>query len=266
VLALGAAVQAGVLPMPAPGPSRIANSDAVIVGKVEGIEPQDVMVGKSTYRIAVVRVNQALRGVKDEKTLRIGFIPPPPPPDPKGPLVITTGVVRNLELKVGQEGLYLLKKQPKENFYVVGGPIGYFVNAEKNPGFDKEVDVVKAVGKVTENPQASLKAKDADERLLAAAILIDRYRTFRGSPKQEPIDADESKQILRALLDADWKAPIEVSAMRPSANLLFNQLGVTAKDGFAPVAGGNYQAAIQSWLRDNAEKYRIQRFVSGEAK
>src|SRR5437016_12173867 len=64
-----------------PGPVRIVNSDAVFVGKVTQIEPVDVDAkafpgAKETvkYRIAVVQVEKVIRGVKDEKSVRVGFI------------------------------------------------------------------------------------------------------------------------------------------------------------------------------------------------
>jgi hypothetical protein len=268
ILACGSTAHAGVVAMPAPGPVRVANSDAVIVGKVEGIEPEDVKLGNVTFRIAVVRIEEPLRGIKNEKTLRIAFIPPPlPAGGDKGPFVVRSGP-RDVQLQVGQEGLFLLKNRPKDGFYVIGGQIGFFVNRSKNEGFTKEVEVAKAVAKVSDDPQAMLKAKDAEQRLLAAAVLIDRYRSFRvpGQPKQEAIDAGESKLILQALADADWQIRADFASLRPNAAQLFQQLGITAKDGFTPAPGGNYTTAIQNWLRDHAQTYRIQRYVAGEAK
>src|ERR1043165_2037923 len=104
--------QAGVIAMPPPGPARIAKADAVIVGKVEAIEPMDIKAGNANYRIAVVRITDGLRGVKDEKTLRIGFIPIEKPK----PNVFISGA-RPVQLAAGQEGLFILKKQPQEKFY-----------------------------------------------------------------------------------------------------------------------------------------------------
>src|SRR5438270_505326 len=104
---------------PPPGPSRVVNSDMVIVGKVEGIEPQDVMVANVSYRIAIVKVTDAIRGAKDVKTVRVGFMPPPL--NAKPPL-IRPGF-RGVQLQAGQEGLFLLTKHPQEKFYTLGGPI-----------------------------------------------------------------------------------------------------------------------------------------------
>jgi hypothetical protein len=261
-LALGVLpAPAGVLVMPPPGPGRVMNSDAVVVGKVIGLEPQDVQVMNTSYRIAVVQVEQALRGAKDDKTLRVGFMPAN-----VGGKPIIPGI-RGVQLQVGLEGLFLVKKHDKEKFYVFGGPTGWYISSQNNPNFEKDVQAVKTTTKILDDPQAALKSKDADERLFAAAVLIEKHRTFRGPGKlkQEPIDAAESKQILHALADADWQAPASAgAALRPSPLQLFNRLGIGPKDGWTPPPGGIKPAAVQTWLRDNAEKYRIQRFVVAE--
>ena len=253
---------AGVIAMPPPGPARVANSDVVIVGKVDALEPQDVTVANTKYRIAVVRINEGIKGAKaGQKTLRIGFVPIEKP----NPMVIRTGA-RPVQLEPGQEGLFLLKKHAKEDFYTIGGVVGYFINSDKNKDFDKEVQAAKASAKVTENLTGSLKAKDAEERLSAAAVLIEKYRTFRPNAKQEPIDAEESKQILQALAGADWHVQVNFMSLRTNPTQLFQRLGVTAKDGFVPPKGGNYQEAIRIWLVRNADTYRIQRFVAAQTK
>ena len=262
-LGSGSTAHGGVSVMPPPGPARVARADAVLVGRVVALEPVDVKVGTTTYRIAVVKIDDKIRGIKDEKTLRVGFIPLLQPM-PGQPLVRISGA-RPVQLQAGQHGLLLLEKVDKEGFYTIGGVVGGYINSEQNDGFDKEVAAAKAAAKVMDNLQASLKAKDADERLLAASILIDKYRTYRGSPKQEPIDAEESKQIMQMLAeaDADWRGPINPMSLRANPQHLFHMLGVTSKDGLILLKGGD---SIPTWLRENAQKYRIQRFVAGNAK
>jgi hypothetical protein len=253
-----------MLIMPQPGPARVVNSDAVIVGRVVALEPQDVKVDNAAYRIAIVKVAQSLHGAKDAKTLRIGFIPPPMNPGkPGGPIIRRPGF-RGVQLQVGNDGLFLLKKHAKGDFYTLGGPAGYFINSENNKTFDKEVQAVKTVTKLLDNPRAGLKAKDGDERLLAAAILIEKYRTFRGpgKAKEEPIDAAESKLIMHALADAEWQAPTNLGAMRPNPQQLFGRLGVTPNDGWRPQPGANFQVAAQNWVREHADSYRIRRYVN----
>ena len=154
----------------------------------------------------------------------------------------------------------LVKRLEGKPFALIG------VNSDKNKDFDKEVQAAKASAKVTENLTGSLKAKDAEERLSAAAVLIEKYRTFRPNAKQEPIDAEESKQILQALAGADWQTQVNYMSLRTNPTQLFQRLGVTAKDGFVPPKGGNYQDAIRMWLVRNADTYRIQRFTASPTK
>src|SRR5262245_5282961 len=67
LIALVAAPTAGAggIAMPPPGAARVANADAVLVGKVVSIEPQDVKVGNTNYRIAVVQIDDAIKGTKE---------------------------------------------------------------------------------------------------------------------------------------------------------------------------------------------------------
>jgi hypothetical protein len=254
---VGLAAQAGVLVMPPPGPARIAKADAVVTGKVEALEPEDVKVGNATYRIAVVKIKDGLRGVKDAKSVRVGFVPL----DPGAPKVFPGGR-RPLQLQAGQEGLFLLKKNAKENFYEVGGIAGYFF-ASDTKDFDKEIQAAKTAVQAIEEGDKGLKSKDAAVRLAATAILVDNYRTFRGPKvKQEPIDADESKLILQALAEGEWQAQGNFASLQVNQARLFNMLGVSKADGFAPPQGANFQTAAQTWLRENAGKYRVQRNVA----
>src|SRR5207302_1891396 len=87
----------------------------------------------------------------------------------------------------------------------------YFDVVDKQaPTFDKDLEAAKKYAKMLADPDKSLKSKDTEERLTAAAMLISKYRSPQPSatpPKEEPIDADRSKLILNALADADWSPP-----------------------------------------------------------
>ena len=130
----------------------------------------------------------------------------------------------------------------------------------------------RSAPKALSDPKASLKSKDADERLLTAEMLVARYRGFRGpNAKAEAIDAGESKLIMAALAEADWHKPFKFGTTLPSQT--FAQLGVTEKDGFVwkPAPGVAlpqyaYEDAAKEWVKSNAEKYRIQRFVEKKDK
>ena len=84
--------------------------------------------------------------------------------------------------------------------------------------------------------------------------------------KLEPIDAAESKLILKALADADWSQPVRYDQASPMA--VFQRLGVTAADGFRPPQPlrnvQDYMRAARDWIRQHGDGYRIQRIVAAD--
>src|SRR5215207_6772360 len=101
-----------------PGPERFVNADAVFVGRVTAIKPVDVEAkafpgAKETtkFTIAIVQINEAIRGVKTEKTIEVGFVPFQ---QPKPGVPIIGGGRRSPSLEVGQEGLFALSKHHED--------------------------------------------------------------------------------------------------------------------------------------------------------
>jgi hypothetical protein len=259
---------------PQPGPLRLAQADAALVGRVLALEDQDVdaipapgATAKVKYRVALIKVSETLKGLdkKDKDTVRIAFFAPaaPQPVQPGRP-VIRPGIRRPmLTLQAGQEGLFYVKKHPTESFYVAEGPYS-FTNAENKENFTKEVQQAKTAVKLLANPKAGLKSKDAKDRLLTAGLLLSQYRQWTApNPKTEPIDAEESKLILTAIAEGDWNQPFRFGEMSPMQ--LFNQLGLTEKDGWKPPQQvrnpQDYPNAAREWLREHRDSYRIQRVV-----
>ena len=124
----------------------------------------------------------------------------------------------------------------------------------------------EGTAKLLAKPMDGLKSKDADERLLTAALLIARYRTPKaGQTRTESIDADESKLILQTLADADWTARAPKVGFQMNPQNLFFRLGVTPKDGWnQPKDFKKLQEEAKKWLKDNADKYRISRYVDDQ--
>jgi hypothetical protein len=261
---------------PAPVPQRVANSQAVVVGKVTAIEdttitapaPYPGATNKVEYTIAVVKIEDALLGAKGLTFIKVGFVTPQtPPPPPDGGIRVPVRRYPQAALAKDQEVCVFLNPLADQPFYVMQN---YFdVIDKKTPGFEKEVEMAKRCARLLGDPDASLKGKDAEDRFLTAAMLLTRYRAFRGpgNPKQEPIDAAQSKAILLALADADWTQrndPTIGFQMMPQ-NVFF-QLGIGPKDGWVqPKNAREIPEAAKKWLRDNAETYRIQRYVTEKA-
>jgi len=267
-LAIGAvvlAVRAGTIAADAlPLPNRLATADTVVVGKITAIEDKTEMAvpfpgakNKIEYKIAVVKISEAFRGQKGMATLRLGFVPTP------------MGVVINpppFQPMVGMEGVFFLTKHGVGGFYLAPGGLN-FLN-KNNPNFDKDVALLKRCSKMIQAPDTALKAKSPDERFLAAAMLLAQYRT-RKSPndKSEPIAAEQSKLILKALASADWTPTTDL--MKLSPRMVLFRLPLTKKDGWKPPSPNDakaFAAYAQKWLNDHADTYRIEKFVSPEKK
>lgn len=278
-----------------PSPARAALTDAIVVGRVMGMEDVDVKVPvapgaaqTTTYRIAIVAVNEVVRGKAGTKQVRVGF---PATnmvnPGPGGGPAIRPGIgmVGSVQLTIGQEGLLYLQKHATGDFYVLNNRFD-FVSNENKAGFEKELKDAQRAAKLLDNPMEGLKSKEAADRYFTAALLITQYRTYRGNgpAKLEPISVEESKLILEALAENDnWKGqvikggpvkgpggikggPIRMDPMAPQQ--LFGMLGVTPMDGFVAPAQiatpDDYPNACRDWCRKNAGTYQIKRFVSAK--
>ncbi len=244
---------------PPPAPTRVATSDLVVVGKVTGFGPKlvkaELFKGDTRdLQIAVVKVEDTLRG-KAGKEIKVGFVPPAGGP-------IRPGFRRGgIQLKVDQEGLFFLAKHPSKDLFILQTDY-HFLNKQGNPAFVREVDYVRKCVKLLARPKDGLRSREADDRYLTAAMLIERYRTGQPGAKTERVPADESKLILTALAEANWIKP-GPQFIRLSPQLLFGKLGLTAKDGWTPPRDfRQYGEEARKWLKDNAGKYRIRRYVT----
>jgi hypothetical protein len=274
-LALAAAAQARVAIMiaPAPMPQRVAVADVIVFGKVTGFTDKTVKAPrfagdteKAEYQVAIVEIKDGLQGAKDMKEIKVGFIPAgaapggPIRPGFRGP---------QFRLTVDQEVCLFLAKHPDADFYVPTGNAMDVINKKDNANFDKDMDEVKRLAKLIGDPMTALKGKNADDRTTTAMMLTARYRTPRpmsAADKFADVDAEESKQVLLALADADWTVKQPPPGPRIGFQMTpmnsFFQLGLTEKDGWKPPQDGKeIEAAAKKWLKDNADKYRIQRYA-----
>jgi len=271
IVAAGLAV--GVLSLPARGgtlpadalpiPNRVATADLVVAGKVTAVEDKGVMAAPSPgankveYRVAVVTLGDGLPAPANVKTVRLGFVPTPPMvvinPPPFQPAV-------------GTEGVFLLNKNADGDFYVAHGQLQFI--SKNNPNFDKDIAQVRRCLKILEDPDAALKGTNAEDRFLAAAMLVARYRTARGpNAATEPVEAARSKLILEALAAADWTPSTDFTRLSPL--MVLHRLPLTEKDGWKPPPPQDqkaYAAYAQQWVKEHAGTYRIPRFVADKGK
>ncbi len=267
---------------------RALSAEVVVVGKVTAIEKDTVEAlpfpkspQKLQYKLAVVQVETRLAGADNLTHLKVGFIPPPPrQPEPavqpgRPGLVRPIGRVPSLvpELREGQLFLFFLAKHPDGNFYMMppmSPPI-----ALKGENGKEEIEQIKKVLAVIADPAKALKAEKAQDRYVAAATIIMKYRSYPEVPgveiDEQPIAADESKLILQALAEGDWT---KFDRDAPNGMQAFNSLGLTPQDGFTrprpvPVKPGqppvNFnqvtQDAFVKWLAGPGKDYRIKKIV-----
>jgi RNA polymerase sigma-70 factor (ECF subfamily) len=266
-----------------PLPDRIVQSDIVVVGRVVALAPKDVEAVFSSenpynldYRIAVLKVQEVIHGQKDVKEVRLGFISPDQDRkvDKTGKAMPPLWPLEFQPVKVGQEGMFFLRKHHHGNFYVNFVLFGGFLASNDPPEFTKYLENARRLNKVLTLPLEALKAENASNRFLAATMLVTGYRLSWLKDRKLPekaIDADESKLILKTLAEADWSDSTEAfcpSKYPSHPYQVFLQLGVTKADGYdPPIKAPDSQDILrytQNWLRDNQEKYRIQRFTSSK--
>ncbi len=235
------------------------------------------------YRVAVVQVSESLKGKADKKLIRVAFRMPKNVEQPGNPAVqpvpqpaiqpfpIKKGPFQpnfDVQMTVGMEGLFYLQKNAAGNCYTLVQSFGAFVSAENNNS-NYEVEVAQI--RVTANPMNSLKAAKAADRATAAVLLVKQYRQPVFVPGkgqvQEPINAEESKLILKGLLEADWPVAPQPLDYQKHPAIAFNMLGLTPHDGFQAQNQGVYTPAFRdaakAWLEKNWKTYRIKRYVGG---
>jgi hypothetical protein len=246
--------------------TQVASADCIVVGKVTSIEDKKVVTGTlpdevyhTEHKVAVVKVTEVLLGPKDLGEVRIAFkaVYNPAPQ------------YKALELAVDQEGCFAIKRHHEKDFSVI-----LWKELKTGPNYERDLVQVRRTGRCLRDTLAGLKSKEADDRLVTASLLIDRYRPSTiffnvndGKPlfvppgkavKQEQIDKEESKLILSALAEADWT--VNRDSPLPSALQLFARLGVTADDGFTrPANFAQYSDAAKAWVKEHADTYRIKR-------
>ncbi|HEV2950001.1 MAG TPA: hypothetical protein VGX70_21670 [Gemmataceae bacterium] len=259
-----------IVPLAEPSlPQRLALADLVLVGKVTAMEPDLVNaspllkisgVGKIPYQVAVVSVQTSILGGDIPRQVRVGYVVLPSATKESQ---LKYRRLARLKLAEGQKGCFFLTKHPEESFYVAQAAYD-FLDESKTKDYAKKLAEIKHDAELLRDPDAGLQSKSPADRLRTAAMLIFRYRTARfvytGKPTTAPIDASQSRGILAALAEAEWKeedAPLELSSFA-----LFMRLDLTAEDGWTPPESVSGQiAAAKKWLTENGSKYRIQKYV-----
>jgi hypothetical protein len=260
---------------------KLIRADAVVVGKVTAIEKDTVLAEpspgvkeKQTYKVAVIKIGTGLVGAANVTHVKVAFTPAPrnepPAVGPGFPKPPGRGGFGPVALTEGMEGLFYLTKHHSGEFYVIN-PIMAPIEA-KAEGYKEQVALAKKGAEVLTEPVKSLKAEKADDRAFAAIVMIGKYRSYpenAGGAKveNEKVPAEESKLVLKALAEANWK-PNPNDANAPNAYQAFSQLGLNDKDGWKyPMVkpGEDFidktKQAFVAWLAGPGKDYQLSRFV-----
>src|SRR5262249_13861303 len=138
----------------------------------------------------------------------------------------------------------------------------------KAEDYKAQLDVATKAAAAIADPMKALKVEKAEDRFLAAAALVNRYRTVPDSVESEAVkvSAEESKLILKALTEDDWS---KFDGNVPNGARAFYMLGLNAKEGWvqpvvvnqpgAPPVDFNavLKDAFAKWLDAAGKDYQI---------
>ncbi|MBA4063804.1 MAG: hypothetical protein C0501_08845 [Isosphaera sp.] len=260
---------------PLPGlVEKVARSEAVVVGKVTAVEKDRVMLpqypgakDKVAHAVAVVTVEKGLLGAGAAKEFKVAFVPPPKP-DPNVPVRPVRGR-GPVDLPVGLEGVFFLTAHPGGTYHAVEPDLPPLDAKAEN--YKGQVEVVGKAAAAVADPMAALKAGKPEDRFLAAAALVIRYRTVPNGVETEvvKVPADESRLILKGLAEGDWSRYDPNGA---NGSQTFYRLGLTAADGWVQPAVSNpagapvdftaiLKDAFGKWVDGPGKDYRVNKVV-----
>lgn len=247
---------------PVPRPLLAAvTSDAVVVGTISEIESEPVKAKPHTdakeeieYRVLVVKIDENLFGLKNVTQVRVALTP-----------AEFNNPVRTM--KEDAKFLFYLTKHSTTNLYL---PKTDYPSVNMT---DRKADELLRRTKVAtaafNDPVKALKAKDKDDRVLAACALAMYYRKVPPNTNgTEGVDrpADESKLLLEALAEGDWTTTGLPDAGNPYAVILglgledagWKHVGNT---GGKDVAAVNHEA-FKEWLAGKGKDARVKQLVA----
>ena len=255
---------------------KVAQSDAVVVGKVTSFD-KDAMLpqhagdpNKVAHKVAVVKVEKGLLGAGKMTEVKVAFVPPPKP-NPNAPVRPVRGGFQPVELKEGQEATFFLTKHAGGDYYTVNPMFAPIDSKDENAKAATAV-AAKAAAAIAD-PAKALKAEKAEDRYLAAAAVITKYRSFPQDGREtttEKVPAEETRLLLKALAEGDWS---KYDPNMPNGSQVFYSLGLTEQDGWVqPVVVNNPGAppvdfnavmkdAFANWAVGAGKNYQISKVV-----
>ena len=252
---------------------KTLKSEVVLIGKVTGFEKEtfeakaDLLApGKTAHTVAVVEVESVIRGLKNTTHIRVGFVMMAEKVQTEEKTVEDQFLVGVGNLAENGRYLLFLQKHPDGAFYTYRNLADPVAITEAD-GQTAAIDEARIAGQALADPVKALKADKAEDRALAALVLIVHYRQASGKGVTEriPIDALENKLLLDVIAEGDWTAPVTGDLTLFNA---FHGLGLGKKEGWEvrlAKPGANeraiHQKAFQDWLAGPGAKFRFRKYV-----
>ncbi len=255
---------------------RLAQSQMTVVGKVKSVEATPVMLpqypgdpNKVAHKVAVIQVEKGLFGAGDAKEIKVAFLAPPKL-DPNVPVRPGRGGFQTINLEAGQEGVFFLSKHNTGDYLTITPMISPLNSKDEN--YKAAFENVTKAAAALNDPAKALKAEKPEDRFLAAAAILARYRAVPDGVEAEivKVPADESRLILKGLAEGDWT---RFDENLPNATQAFYSLALTPKDGWvqpvivntpgAPPVDFNavMKDAFMGWMDGAGKNYQINRMV-----
>jgi hypothetical protein len=259
---------------------KLLTADAVVVGKVTGIEKEAVDLslpgqpGKQPHTVAVVKVETALIGAKNVTHIKVAF---PKPGEAPSEQPLQQGRLRPLPapgrpgfgpvaLTEGQEGVFFLSKHPgADGYYQINA--GHLPMNASDGNYKDELAKVTASAAAFADPVKALSADKVEDRVQSALALAQRYRSYpvnnpTGVVQEEPLPTEESKLLVKVLLDADW-AKTEAYKVADALGLLPGQYGIP---DVLPAANEDAnevrQKAFKAWHAKFGDKFQVKKIAA----
>jgi len=272
IIVLASPVEAKRIARPFGSVEKVARAEIVVAGKVTAFEKETVEAirfpgdtQKVPHKVAVIKIDKPLVGGGGVTHIKVGFIPPPPV-DPTAPRPPIRGGFHPVELKEGQEGVFFLTRHAGGEFYTFSPMMAPLDSKAEN--YESQFEQVQKAATALADPMKALKGDNPTDRFFSASALVARYRSYPesgGEVETVKVAADESRLILKAIAEADWKKSDENGL---GAVQSFYQLGLGPASGFQPPQPKpgvdlkeTLKAAFVAWLAEGGKEYQIEKFV-----
>ena len=272
---------------------KVAQADVVVTGKVTTVEKETVELPqfpgdktKVAFTVAVIKIETMLAGAKNVTHLKVAFQAQPgavggdevPQGGKFGGRPFPGRGFGPIQLTDGQEGIFFLQKHPgSDSYYSVQQ--GFTPVAAKDENYKDELAKVKSILDAIADPLKALKEEKLEARLASSAAILSKYRqpVRSGQLVEVAIPAEETKLIMKTLLEADWAAadmPVagfDYQASGPGiASLVGLYPGNNGVPQFVVKPGESYNGlwkeTIKTWYEKNGAKFEIKKFVAKEKK